>query len=61
MSVIDEIHAYRGVFGSNLANVIRGLKRICAFYGSDPTVYLLLGDHRESQANWPRQMIGRQV
>ena len=35
--VIDEIHAYRGVFGSNLANVIRRLKRICAFYGADPT------------------------
>lgn len=35
--VIDEIHAYRGVFGSNLANVIRRLRRICAFYGSDPT------------------------
>lgn len=35
--VIDEIHAYRGVFGSNLANVLRRLKRICAFYGSDPT------------------------
>ena len=34
--VIDEIHAYRGVFGSNLANVIRRLRRICAFYGSDP-------------------------
>ena len=34
--VIDEIHAYRGVFGSNLANVIRRLKRLCAFYGSDP-------------------------
>lgn len=34
--VIDEIHAYRGVFGSNLANVIRRLKRIAAFYGSHP-------------------------
>lgn len=34
--VIDEIHAYRGVFGSNLANVIRRLKRICEFYGSHP-------------------------
>ncbi|MDR0897112.1 MAG: DEAD/DEAH box helicase, partial [Oscillospiraceae bacterium] len=34
--VIDEIHAYRGVFGSNLANVIRRLKRLCAFYGSHP-------------------------
>ncbi len=35
--VIDEIHAYRGVFGSNLANVLRRLMRICAFYGSRPT------------------------
>ncbi len=35
--VIDEIHAYRGVFGSNLANVIRRLRRICAFYGANPT------------------------
>lgn len=34
--VIDEIHAYRGVFGSNLANVLRRLKRICAFYGAHP-------------------------
>ena len=34
--VIDEIHHYRGVFGSHLANVIRRLKRICAFYGSRP-------------------------
>lgn len=38
--VIDEIHAYRGVFGSNLANVIRRLRRICAFYGTDPTFIL---------------------
>ncbi|MGB9610014.1 MAG: DEAD/DEAH box helicase [Bryobacteraceae bacterium] len=34
--VIDELHTYRGVFGSHLANVIRRLKRICAFYGSSP-------------------------
>lgn len=34
--VIDEIHMYRGVFGSHVANVIRRLKRICKFYGSDP-------------------------
>lgn len=34
--VIDELHHYRGVFGSHLANVVRRLKRICAFYGSDP-------------------------
>ncbi len=35
--VIDEIHAYTGVFGSNLANVVRRLLRICAFYGAHPT------------------------
>jgi DEAD/DEAH box helicase domain-containing protein len=34
--VLDEIHTYRGVFGSHVANVVRRLKRICAFYGSDP-------------------------
>ena len=34
--VIDEVHHYRGVFGSHLANVIRRLKRICAFYRSRP-------------------------
>lgn len=34
--VIDEVHSYRGVFGSHVANVIRRLKRICRFYGSAP-------------------------
>lgn len=35
--VIDELHTYRGVFGSHVANVIRRLKRICNYYGSNPT------------------------
>ncbi|HUQ95235.1 MAG TPA: DEAD/DEAH box helicase [Bryobacteraceae bacterium] len=34
--VIDELHYYRGVYGSHLANVIRRVKRICGFYGSRP-------------------------
>jgi DEAD/DEAH box helicase domain-containing protein len=34
--VIDELHTYRGVFGSQVANVVRRLKRICEFYGSEP-------------------------
>lgn len=34
--VIDELHIYRGIFGSHVSNVIRRLKRICEFYGSDP-------------------------
>ncbi|HHX86649.1 MAG TPA: DEAD/DEAH box helicase, partial [Firmicutes bacterium] len=38
--VIDEVHQYRGVFGSHVANVIRRLKRICSFYGSSPKFIL---------------------
>jgi len=34
--VLDELHVYRGVFGSHMANVLRRLRRICAFYGSSP-------------------------
>src|SRR5579864_1974287 len=34
--VIDELHYYRGVYGSHLANLLRRLKRICDFYGSKP-------------------------
>jgi DEAD/DEAH box helicase domain-containing protein len=34
--VCDEIHVYRGIFGSNVANVLRRLRRICRHYGSDP-------------------------
>jgi DEAD/DEAH box helicase domain-containing protein len=34
--VIDELHAYRGVFGSHLSNILRRLQRICRHYGSDP-------------------------
>ena len=35
--VIDELHAYRGVFGSHLTNVLRRMRRICRHYGSNPT------------------------
>ncbi len=38
--VIDEIHTYRGVFGSHVANVLRRLRRICRFYGADPCFLL---------------------
>lgn len=38
--VIDEIHSYRGVFGSHLANVLRRLRRVCAFYGTSPQFIL---------------------
>lgn len=38
--IIDEMHNYRGVFGSHLANIIRRLKRISKFYGSNPQFVL---------------------
>jgi len=38
--VIDEAHHYRGVFGSNVAFLIRRLRRICNYYGSDPQFIL---------------------
>jgi DEAD/DEAH box helicase domain-containing protein len=34
--VVDELHTYRGLFGSHVANVIRRLRRICRHYGADP-------------------------
>jgi len=34
--VIDELHTYKGIFGSHLTQVIRRLERICDFYGSSP-------------------------
>ncbi|HTP02082.1 MAG TPA: DEAD/DEAH box helicase [Anaerolineales bacterium] len=48
--VIDEVHTYRGVFGSHIANVIRRLKRVAAFYGSHPQFILTsatIGNPRE--------------
>lgn len=38
--VLDELHTYRGVFGSHIANVLRRLRRICRFHGSDPVFIL---------------------
>jgi DEAD/DEAH box helicase domain-containing protein len=38
--VIDEMHVYRGVFGSHVANVLRRLMRIAKFYGADPQFFL---------------------
>ena len=61
--VIDEIHGYRGVFGSHVGNVIRRLKRICAFYGSDPQFILCSAtignalEHAEALIEAPVQAI----
>src|SRR5574341_1009541 len=34
--VLDELHTYRGIFGSHMSNVLRRLRRLCQFYGSSP-------------------------
>ncbi len=36
--VLDELHVYSGIFGSNMANVLRRMERICAHYGSHPHI-----------------------
>lgn len=58
--VIDELHQYRGVFGSHLANVIRRLRRICSFYGSQP-VFICCSATIANPAELASQLIGEPV
>ena len=58
--VIDEIHTYRGVFGSNLANVLRRLTRLCEFYGSHPQ-YILCSATIANPKELAETLIGRPV
>jgi DEAD/DEAH box helicase domain-containing protein len=44
--VLDEVHTYRGVFGSHVANVLRRLRAFVNFTAANP-VHLLLGHHRQ--------------
>lgn len=58
--VIDEIHHYRGVFGSHLANVIKRLQRICRFYGSNPT-FICCSATIANPGELTEKIIGREV
>ena len=58
--VIDEIHTYRGVFGSHLANVLRRLLRLCAFYGSHPQ-FILCSATIANPVELARQLTGRDI
>ena len=58
--VIDEIHTYRGVFGSNLANVLRRLLRLCDFYGSHPR-FILCSATIANPEELAETLIGRPV
>jgi DEAD/DEAH box helicase domain-containing protein len=56
--VIDELHHYRGVFGSHVANVIRRLRRICSFYGSNPT-FICCSATIANPENHAQRLLGR--
>ncbi|MBA2237684.1 MAG: DUF1998 domain-containing protein, partial [Lysobacter sp.] len=58
--VIDEIHSYRGVFGSHVSNVLRRLRRICAFYGVSPQ-FILCSATIGNPAEHARALIGAPV
>ena len=58
--VIDEIHSYRGVFGSHVANVIRRLKRIASFYGSNP-LFILTSATIANPLELSKNLIGENV
>jgi DEAD/DEAH box helicase domain-containing protein len=58
--VIDELHTYRGVFGSHLANVMRRLKRVLRFYGADP-VFIFCSATIANPAELASRLIGESV
>ena len=58
--VIDELHAYRGIFGSHLANVLRRLDRVARFHGAAPK-YLMASATIGNPAEHARRMLGRDV
>jgi len=58
--VIDEAHAYRGVMGSHVANVIRRLRRICEFYGANPG-FILCSATIANPAQLASRLIGQDV
>lgn len=57
--VIDEAHKYRGVFGSNIAYLIRRLRRICNYYGSDPQ-FILSSATLANPREFSRKLVGKQ-
>ena len=58
--VLDEIHIYRGVFGSHVANVVRRIQRLCGFYGADPQ-FVLTSATISNPAEHAANLIGEPV
>ncbi|MBI4295500.1 MAG: DEAD/DEAH box helicase [Chloroflexi bacterium] len=63
--VVDEAHTYRGVFGSHVADVLRRLRRVCRFYGSNPQFILSSatianpGEHAVRLVGLPFEVVDR--
>ncbi|MDP3179759.1 MAG: DEAD/DEAH box helicase, partial [Spirochaetaceae bacterium] len=58
--VVDEMHAYRGIFGSHVANVLRRLLRVAAFYGSRPS-FVLCSATIGNPGELAKALVGREV
>jgi len=58
--VVDEMHTYRGIFGSHVANVIRRLQRICRHYGSEP-VFVASSATIANPKEHAEKLLGRKV
>lgn len=58
--IVDEMHTYRGIFGSNVANLFRRLSRICQFYGRDPS-YMLTSATISNPKELAEKLIGAPV
>lgn len=58
--VIDELHTYRGIFGSAFANVLKRLLRVCAFYGSHPQ-FIVCSATIHNPGELAEKLIGRPV
>ena len=58
--VIDEIHIYRGVFGSHIANLMRRLHRVCRFYGSGP-IFVMTSATIHNPDELSKKLIGEEV
>ncbi len=58
--VIDEIHTYRGILGSHLVQIIRRLRRLCEYYGSEP-VFVLLSATIQNPVEFASKLIQKPV
>ncbi|WP_457640980.1 DEAD/DEAH box helicase [Persephonella sp.] len=59
--VLDEIHAYRGILGSHIANIIRRLKRITRYYRTKKPVFIMNSATVHNPSDFASKLIGEEV